>query len=315
MKYTHIRNIFIVLSFAILAVFIVLIDPVKIAGVIVTSNLYILLIAFIVATISHIFLKVIKWQVFLDGVSYRELLPIQMVGTTISNFTPGRIAEPVKSLLLKVKKNIPVSESLQSVIFERIIDIAVLVLIAFVGILEFSIGNITILAYISIGIFLTLILVLVAMLYRKSFGIKLFNFFRRFPILNKLSNNFINNFYKKRVSKTSLSKCFIISLAVWIVEGLVLYLCIMSFGITISPIIAIGIVSLSILIGNVSFLPGGIGSSEIVMIVLLTIVGVPAVTAAASTILFRILTFWYMVFLGLGFFIKDFSREKLYLFK
>ncbi|GEM_PF-949616 len=315
MKYEHIRNIFIVLSFAILIAFIVLIDPLKIATVIVTTNLYILLLAFFVATISHVFLKVFKWKVLLDNVDYKDLLPIQMVGMTISNFTPGRIAEPVKNILLKIKKNVPVSESLQSVIFERIIDIVVLVVISFIGILAFSVGNIKILAYASIGVFLSIVFVLVFMIYKKSFGIYLFNFFRRFPIANKLSKKFIENFYKKRFSRGPLTKCFLISLFVWLLEGVVFYLCILSFGITVSPLIAVGIVSLAILIGNISFLPGGIGSSEIVMILLLTLVGVPSVTAAASTILFRILTFWYMAFLGVGFFVKDFSREKVDLFK
>ncbi|MBI4895133.1 MAG: flippase-like domain-containing protein [Candidatus Aenigmarchaeota archaeon] len=315
MKYTHVRNIFIVLSLVILVAFIVLIDPVKIAGVIVTANLYILLLALVLATVSHTFLKVFKWKVLLDNVPYKDLLPIQMVGMTISNFTPGRIAEPVKNILLKIKKNIPVSESLQSVIFERIIDIVVLVLISFIGILVFSVGSIQILAYLSIGVFLTIVLLLVFMIYKRSFGIIIFNFFRKFPIANRLSKDFIETFYKKRFSKKPLIKCFLISLIVWLLEGVVFYLCILSFGITVSPLIAIGIVSLAILIGNISFLPGGIGSSEIVMILLLTLVGVPSVTAAASTILFRILTFWYMAFLGLGFFVKDFSGEKIDLFK
>jgi uncharacterized protein (TIRG00374 family) len=62
---------------------------------------------------------------------------------------------------------------------------------------------------------------------------------------------------------------------------------------------AIGIYAVSMLVGALSFIPGGLGSTEAVMVLLLKLTGVDATTALAITLIARVATLWFAVVLGL----------------
>ena len=53
------------------------------------------------------------------------------------------------------------------------------------------------------------------------------------------------------------------------------------------------------LIGGISFIPAGLGSSEVVMIALLRASNIPLAVATAMTIFMRIATLWFAVLVGL----------------
>ncbi len=69
-------------------------------------------------------------------------------------------------------------------------------------------------------------------------------------------------------------------------------------GVNTSAGLAIGIYSVSVLAGAVSFIPGGLGSTEAVMVLLLTLVGADASTAVAATLICRFATLWFAVIIG-----------------
>ena len=62
--------------------------------------------------------------------------------------------------------------------------------------------------------------------------------------------------------------------------------------------LAIGVYSVSVLAGALSFIPGGIGSTEAVMILLLKLLGADTATAVAATLICRLATLWFAVILG-----------------
>jgi uncharacterized protein (TIRG00374 family) len=62
---------------------------------------------------------------------------------------------------------------------------------------------------------------------------------------------------------------------------------------------AVGIYATGILAGALSFLPGGIGSAEAVMIGLLILAGIDVTTATAATLACRIAALWYSIGVGL----------------
>ena len=84
----------------------------------------------------------------------------------------------------------------------------------------------------------------------------------------------------------------------WILDGVVFYLTLTAIGVTINPIILAGIIALSVLIGVASTLPGGLGSTEAVMILLLGILGVQSTTAVAGVMISRFISFWYGTLIG-----------------
>ncbi len=86
----------------------------------------------------------------------------------------------------------------------------------------------------------------------------------------------------------------------WGLEGLSLYLIARDIGIGIGVSLAagIGIYAIAVLAGALSFLPGGLGSTEAVMGVLLVVFGSDGPSAVAITLLCRIATLWFAVALG-----------------
>ena len=69
-------------------------------------------------------------------------------------------------------------------------------------------------------------------------------------------------------------------------------------GVTLTD--AVFVYAAGTLVGSVSFLPGGLGGTEAVMIVLLGALGVPGAAATAVTFIVRLATLWLAVVLGVA---------------
>ena len=65
---------------------------------------------------------------------------------------------------------------------------------------------------------------------------------------------------------------------------------------------AVFIYAAATLVGSVSFLPGGLGGTEAVIIVLLGTLGVPTAAGAAAAFIVRLATLWLAVLVGLAVF-------------
>lgn len=291
------KIIMLAISLVILLAIVIYANPVVIASHIAQSNYIFILAGFIVAFIT-ILLGVLKWKVMLKGVSFVELFPVQVLGYTISNFTPGKAAEPAKAVLLKMRKGIPVSSSLTSIIWERVSDIIAVILFSIIAITSLAVGSFFFVSIIGMAIFAAIIAVSFGVLYSRNFGMRLFRFARKLPILKRLPENFMDLFYKIKIKKSRIVACFTVALITWAIEGAVLYLALAAFGIFVNPIVLVGIVSLSIVIGIASLLPGGLGTTEVVMIFLLGLVGVESSIAATAAIVFRFMTIWFVNLLG-----------------
>jgi uncharacterized protein (TIRG00374 family) len=90
----------------------------------------------------------------------------------------------------------------------------------------------------------------------------------------------------------------ILGLTSWAAEGVAFYIILVALDIP-SPLgLAIGIYAVSILVGAISFLPGGLGSTEATMTLLLVLGGADTATAVAATLICRVATLWFAVILG-----------------
>ena len=95
-----------------------------------------------------------------------------------------------------------------------------------------------------------------------------------------------------------MAKSFILTFVTWLVIGCVLYASLLAFGYDMNPLVLSGVVALSVIVGIASSLPGGVGTTELVMIFLLKVLGVDGAVAAAATITFRLATIWFVNILG-----------------
>ena len=90
-----------------------------------------------------------------------------------------------------------------------------------------------------------------------------------------------------------------IALLAWGAEGVTFGLLAGWTGIEISVWTAAGIFAVATLLGAVSFLPGGVGPTEAVMVGLLVVAGAELPQATAATLLTRAATLWWAVLLGI----------------
>jgi len=92
---------------------------------------------------------------------------------------------------------------------------------------------------------------------------------------------------------------FVLALAAWTAEAVGLQLI---SRITVGPALpmadAIGIYAVATLVGGLSFLPGGLGSTEAVMIALLSAEGFSVSDAIVITLICRVITLWFAVAIG-----------------
>ena len=287
------------ISVVILLMLVVYADPVKFASIVAGSNYKLLFVAFVISSIS-IFLRIIKWKVLLDGVKLSTIIPVQLLGLTLSNFSPGKIGEPIKAIVLKSADERPVSSTLPSIIWERILDVLVLVLLAILGAYSFVHlgGSFYIISVIVVVLFTALLAVGLLILYRKSFGLFIFRFLRRLPFLNRMSDSFIKTFQNTAIGKKKIFYSFLLTLAAWVLEGFVIYYAFLSIGVNLSPFVLASVFALATMIGVASSLPGGIGSTDVVLAIFLASFGVDKSLAITGILLSRFLAIWYLNILG-----------------
>jgi len=91
-----------------------------------------------------------------------------------------------------------------------------------------------------------------------------------------------------------------LSLLAWGAEALAFHRILIEMDGDIPLTFAIFVYAVSMLAGALSFMPGGLGSTEAVMIALLIWKGMPNPEAIAVTLFFRLVTLWFAVGLGAG---------------
>lgn len=92
-----------------------------------------------------------------------------------------------------------------------------------------------------------------------------------------------------------------IALLAWGAEGLGLYLICQGLQLSVAPSTAIGVYAIASLAGSAAFfLPAGLGGMELVMTSLLVAQGAPVRTALIATVLCRLATLWFAVFIGVA---------------
>jgi uncharacterized protein (TIRG00374 family) len=92
---------------------------------------------------------------------------------------------------------------------------------------------------------------------------------------------------------------FLLGGIAWAAEGYALYVVLERLGADVGLALAAGIYGISILAGAVSFLPGGLGGTELAMGTMLLLAGVDPATTVAAVIICRLATLWFAVVIGL----------------
>ncbi len=253
------------------------------------------LLAVLALTVLSLLLRFARWQLYLRALGHR--LPwlahfrLYLAGFALT-LTPGNAGEAVRTVFLK-RRGVPYSHGIAAMFSERLSDLAALLLLAGLGLSQFPQLRPALLAGLAL-LLLTLLLV------SSRRGLRALGQRRAGRIGRALHHTAQMLRQARRCHRLPLLlPALALGLLGWAVEALALWLVVRDLGQTVSLHNALFILAASLLAGGLTVLPGGLGGTEATLAALLVFQGVPAPQAIAATALFRLLTLWFTIGLGL----------------
>ena len=250
-------------------------------------------------SLGNYFLRFIRWQWYLSclgryNVPFWRHLAYYLCGFALST-TPGKAGETIRSLYLK-HHGVGFAKTFSVFFVERFQDLLTIVLISISAAFLFE-------GYRPVLIIAGLLVVLcLPILHSKIVLQFLLKFSQKFPSkLENLTQRFVELLESSAVllKNRELVGGILLGLLAWLLEAVGFWYLLGLLGQDTSLLMATSIYGIAVLIGALSFLPGGLGSTEAVMGLLLISVGVTEPVAIAATLICRIATLWFAVIIGL----------------
>ena len=242
-------------------------------------------------------IRALRWHLMITHlnvkINLKSTLLIYFSGTAFG-LSPGRLGEVVKSHYLKRFVNTPITVSAPTIIVERFLDVFAILLIAFFAFLFSGIHHESVIFGFS-ALFISLFLI-----YQKKFLIRILTRIESIPFLGKISKNLISSIDIIFVltQPKILGKTLLLSIISWVIEASVVYFILKAFGISLSIITTQFIYVISSLIGSISFLPGGIGTTEGGLLGLLFLQEVSYDDALGPVLVIRLIALWMTILFG-----------------
>lgn len=267
----------------------------------------------------NLFFESYKWKPILESlkpdVSMKNVFIATMVGIFFNNITPGARTggEPMKTFMISKEENIsPIETVFATVTVDRIVESLPFFILAIFSVLYVNLfftvkwSIIIILSIIIVGYILVL-LVASYICFNKNAGEKVvFSFLRvigkfskRIKKYEDLALSMVENFHSQfqliLKSRNNLYRSILASVFMWIFWILRTYFVFLAIGKPLSPVFVTLVTTISLLMGLIPFLPGGIGIVEVTMSVLYAAFKVGKNVAVTATILDRMISFWFVI--------------------
>ena len=287
----------VIITIIIYAIFLFMSDLDKISDKILNFKLEFLPIIIGLVIFSWI-ISYFRWNILLKNqnihIPHSLNFQIFLVGGALG-ITPGKIGELFKSQILKEKFNIPRTKTAPLFIVEKFLDLVSAMIVTVIGI--WFIPEIGYLAIIGLVVSIILFKILTS----KKLFIQTLSFLNKIKFLSKylepLSSS--HEILSKTLHSKKMFSLLILSVFYWIVIGCAAFFVIEGFGFSVGSILnIISTYSSSLIIGALSFIPGGIGIAEGSLIGLLSFQGIDVSEAIVIVVLIRIFTLWFSTITG-----------------
>lgn len=245
------------------------------------------------------FLKVIRQDYLLSQINVKLGIKQNFLiffASQIMLASPGGLGMAIKSQFIKDNHGETRSRTLTVTIIERYHDL--LSMVTIVGILSFFYQIIAIQLFMIILI--TILIISYIILRVEKFFNLATKILLKLPKLNKLTKNIID--FRDTLQLITKKKVFavswILSVVGMLIEAVAINFSFKAFGLDTGFIETTVITYTSILVGALSFIPGGIGTAEASLISLLTSIGISLDVASSVTFFVRLTTIWYATIIG-----------------
>lgn len=242
--------------------------------------------------------RFVRWQKFLALLGHRvywsESLRIYIAGFGLT-ILPGKAGETIRSVFLK-HHGVPYPQSLAAFFSDHFFNLISMLLLVGVGLWIYPQAK----PLVSVLAVLILIGLVVLQQTRLLQALKAFAQ-RRLPARPAhFAASVIDIVLHsgRCFSLPMLAYGIALGLIAWGAEGVAFYYIMQVLGSDMPLQTALFIYAFSMLVGALSFLPGGLGGAEATMVALLMLNGSGQPEAVAATVLIRLATLWFAVALG-----------------
>tara|TARA_Y100001968_G_C19395958_1_gene738332 strand:- start:251 stop:1825 length:1575 start_codon:yes stop_codon:yes gene_type:complete len=247
------------------------------------------------------FIRYFRWRMLMQLL--HQPLPIIRdariwIGSYAFTVTPAKSGEVLRAVLLKKEFGVPILSSLMALLVERISDgFSVLLLLLFY--LPLLRGR-EVSLFLPSTILIIAVFLLWLLLQQKDWIYRLFRWIElRLP--SKFASAGSNSFEALRSLLQFRLLFFSTALGVisWFLEGVSLWLLLRGLGVTKISLGGAAIAHTSAgLLGALTLMPGGLGSTEAGTVGLLALQGLALDIATPATLLIRLMTLWFATCLG-----------------
>ncbi len=257
-----------------------------------------LMLAILLSLVNYL-LRLVRWSIYMSRLGhaldfrFNLLSYVAGFGYTLS---PGKLGEIIRGRYLK-EKNVPFSHTAAAVFVERLMDMMAMMALAAVAVVSTQYYAVMpVLLAAIVGILLLLGFAPWLKIADWAYGVTWIPA-KLHHIVEKICHAFTSA--KSLLHPSLLISSFLIGLLAWGCEGVgLMVLGKIPHEAAMDVWQAVGIYSISIIVGVLSFLPGGLGGTEAVMAGLLDLQGYPVSSAILLTFLCRFSTLWLAVILG-----------------
>lgn len=294
------------------------IDVVKTLEILSGANLFLIVLS-IVVMIPTLFLKFIKWKMFIGlydkRYPFRNVIKSWFIGFSISMVTPARIGDLSRAYCIKDK--IGLGKGITTVVADRVIDIAVLFCLAIIGLVSFVAfftehSNLLL----TVSVFFALFILGVYISTKKEIIKALLRpVFKKFvPEKHKSEINItFNDFYRGlnslKGSRKTIVLAIVLSFLFWIFSIFQFFLLSVSIGLSVSYIFLFSVLPIIAILDALPISFSGIGTRDAALIFFLSFVSVRMEYAISLS--FLLFVFGYLLPGLIGVFIMLKEHTKL----
>ncbi|HUX08129.1 MAG TPA: lysylphosphatidylglycerol synthase transmembrane domain-containing protein [Acidobacteriota bacterium] len=250
-------------------------------------------------SVGNYLVRLFRWNYYLKKLEIplggRESAIIFFAGLVMS-ITPGKFGELLKSQYIKNINGTARRHSGPVVLAERLTDLIGVLVLASFGIFRFNYGEV--IFFVVLG----MIVVSLAIVSSRKLCLGLLALASKIPIVGRVAYK-LEEAYENMsalLRPAALFNSTLMSILAWGCESLGFYFVINAFpGISLSYTDALFIYAFATIVGAVTMLPGGLGITEGTMTGLMVLLNIPTAVAVASTLITRLATLWFAVFIGL----------------
>lgn len=273
-----------------LLIVLIRIDFGKLSRIIYQVNISYLLVV-IALNIPQLFLKSYRWNCLLkqQDIHYSQIQSflVYLSSLYIGCVTPGRLGEFVKVLYLKSGKCISLSKGMSSVILDRLFDLYLLMILGVIGLWKFDImGKLS-----NTALFLLVVIVLAPLfVLNKQLARKLVNLLYYLTIIKKVKGNVEERFVdfydgiNQLISPRLLFSILLTCISYFIIFTQC-YLILIAVGISINFITITLFMAISNLISFIPISISGLGTRDVTLIYLFSLIGLTSEIAVSYAFL------------------------------